>query len=85
MVWQITTSPDSAREMQVFMQTASEAERQKVEDEMRRVTGIDNLKAGAQSEFEMAHKGQWQVGQLHRFPEDPSRALDRGMAMQNGL
>ncbi len=48
--------------MEAFMQTASEDERQKLKDELRRVTGIDNRKAAALREFDMAQKNQaWKV------------------------
>ena len=52
MVWQIMKSAVSAKEMQAFMQTASETERLMIEQELKRVTGIDNNKAAAAAEFE---------------------------------
>ena len=47
-------SEDSISEAQTFVDVASPAERQKFEDELWRLSRIDNHKQGAQMEYQAA-------------------------------
>ena len=74
-------SEDSAKQMEAFMQAASETERHKIEDVLRRETGIDNRKKAAQAELQHAERNH--DVHLHRAPEDPFRALSRCLHVQS--